>query len=141
MQTSDRPTAAPIRIVLAQPRGFCAGVERAIDIVERALGKYGPPVYVRHEIVHNRHVVEDLRAKGAVFVDALDAVPEGAIPDCCGYVRERRGVSERRERERFGIGRADAVQGAREYVRIDQGQRGVQKKTSQSRRGSGPPTA
>jgi 4-hydroxy-3-methylbut-2-en-1-yl diphosphate reductase len=68
-----------IRVVLAQPRGFCAGVERAIDIVERALTKFGPPIYVRHEIVHNRHVVEDLRARGAVFVDELTEVPEGAI--------------------------------------------------------------
>ncbi len=68
-----------IRVILAQPRGFCAGVERAIDIVERALIKFGPPIYVRHEIVHNRHVVEDLRARGAVFVDELDEVPAGAM--------------------------------------------------------------
>jgi 4-hydroxy-3-methylbut-2-enyl diphosphate reductase len=68
-----------LRVVLAQPRGFCAGVERAIEIVERALKKYGPPIYVRHEIVHNRHVVEDLRTRGAVFVDELDEVPPGAI--------------------------------------------------------------
>jgi 4-hydroxy-3-methylbut-2-en-1-yl diphosphate reductase len=67
-----------IRVVLAQPRGFCAGVERAIEIVERALKKYGPPIYVRHEIVHNRHVVEDLRTRGAVFVDELDEIPPGA---------------------------------------------------------------
>lgn len=68
-----------MRVVLAQPRGFCAGVERAIEIVERALKKYGPPIYVRHEIVHNRHVVEDLRTRGAVFVDDLQEVPPGAI--------------------------------------------------------------
>jgi 4-hydroxy-3-methylbut-2-enyl diphosphate reductase len=68
-----------LRVVLAQPRGFCAGVERAIEIVERALKKYGPPIYVRHEIVHNRHVVEDLRTRGAVFVDELDEVPPGAM--------------------------------------------------------------
>ena len=68
-----------IRVVLAQPRGFCAGVERAIEIVERALKKYGPPIYVRHEIVHNRHVVEDLRTRGAVFVDELDEIPPGAM--------------------------------------------------------------
>jgi 4-hydroxy-3-methylbut-2-enyl diphosphate reductase len=68
-----------IRVVLAQPRGFCAGVERAIEIVERALKKYGPPIYVRHEIVHNRHVVEDLRTRGAVFVDELDEIPTGAM--------------------------------------------------------------
>jgi len=68
-----------LRVVLAQPRGFCAGVERAIEIVERALKKYGPPIYVRHEIVHNRHVVEDLRTRGAVFVDELDEIPPGAM--------------------------------------------------------------
>jgi 4-hydroxy-3-methylbut-2-enyl diphosphate reductase len=68
-----------IRVVLAQPRGFCAGVERAIEIVERALNKYGPPIYVRHEIVHNRHVVENLRTRGAVFVDELDEIPPGAM--------------------------------------------------------------
>jgi 4-hydroxy-3-methylbut-2-enyl diphosphate reductase len=68
-----------MRVVLAQPRGFCAGVVRAIDIVERALEKYGAPVYVRHEIVHNRHVVDGLKAKGARFVDELDQVPDGAV--------------------------------------------------------------
>jgi len=68
-----------MRVILAQPRGFCAGVERAIEIVERALKKYGPPIYVRHEIVHNRHVVEDLRTRGAVFVDELEEIPPGAI--------------------------------------------------------------
>jgi 4-hydroxy-3-methylbut-2-enyl diphosphate reductase len=65
-------------VLLANPRGFCAGVDRAIDIVERALELFGPPIYVRHEVVHNRHVVERLRALGAVFVDELDQVPEGA---------------------------------------------------------------
>ena len=68
-----------MRVVLAQPRGFCAGVERAIEIVERALEKFGPPIYVRHEIVHNRHVVERLRAKGAHFVDEIDEIPKGAV--------------------------------------------------------------
>lgn len=68
-----------MKIILAQPRGFCAGVVRAIDIVDRALAKYGAPVYVRHEIVHNRHVVESLKAKGARFVEDLDEVPEGAV--------------------------------------------------------------
>ena len=68
-----------MKIILAQPRGFCAGVVRAIDVVERALAKYGAPVYVRHEIVHNRHVVESLQAKGARFVEDLDEVPEGAV--------------------------------------------------------------
>jgi 4-hydroxy-3-methylbut-2-enyl diphosphate reductase len=67
-----------MEVVLAQPRGFCAGVDRAIDIVERALDVHGAPIYVRHEIVHNVHVVADLRAKGAVFVDELDQVPAGA---------------------------------------------------------------
>ncbi|MDF3048250.1 MAG: hydroxymethylbutenyl pyrophosphate reductase [Candidatus Midichloriaceae bacterium] len=68
-----------LNVVLAKPRGFCAGVERAIEIVERALKKYGAPVYVRHEIVHNKYVVEDLRRKGAVFVDEVTDVPVGAI--------------------------------------------------------------
>ncbi|MDX8401334.1 MAG: 4-hydroxy-3-methylbut-2-enyl diphosphate reductase, partial [Mariprofundaceae bacterium] len=66
-------------VVLVEPRGFCAGVERAIEIVERALALFGAPVYVRHEIVHNRHVVEDLRAKGAVFIDEVDDAPEGSL--------------------------------------------------------------
>ncbi len=74
--TSD--SKAPLTILLAAPRGFCAGVDRAIQIVERALEKYGRPVYVRHEIVHNRYVVQGLEQKGAVFVKELDAVPEGA---------------------------------------------------------------
>jgi 4-hydroxy-3-methylbut-2-en-1-yl diphosphate reductase len=68
-----------LRVILAQPRGFCAGVVRAIEIVERALHRFGPPVYVRHEIVHNRHVVESLKAKGACFVEDLSEVPAGAV--------------------------------------------------------------
>ena len=68
-----------MKVFLAQPRGFCAGVVRAIEIVERALQKYGPPVYVRHEIVHNKHVVESLKAKGAVFVEELSDVPADAV--------------------------------------------------------------
>ena len=71
-------TVADAEIVLAQPRGFCAGVDRAITIVEKALEKFGPPIYVRHEIVHNAYVVNDLRARGAVFVDELSEVPTGA---------------------------------------------------------------
>jgi 4-hydroxy-3-methylbut-2-enyl diphosphate reductase len=67
-----------MRVILAQPRGFCAGVVRAIEIVERALDKYQAPVYVRHEIVHNRHVVDSLKAKGAIFVEEIDQVPDGA---------------------------------------------------------------
>ena len=72
------PHIAPISVVLANPRGFCAGVDRAIAIVEQALAQHGAPIYVRHEVVHNRTVVEDLKRKGAVFVDELDAVPRGA---------------------------------------------------------------
>ncbi len=68
-----------LKVVLAKPRGFCAGVERAIEIVERALTTYGAPVYVRHEIVHNKRVVESLRDKGAIFVKELDEVPAGAV--------------------------------------------------------------
>lgn len=69
----------PMRIILAQPRGFCAGVVRAIETVERALKKYGAPVYVRHEIVHNKHVVDSLKAKGARFVESLSEIPENAV--------------------------------------------------------------
>ena len=75
LPTSQLP---PLRLLLAAPRGFCAGVDRAIDIVELALQRYGAPVYVRHEIVHNRFVVDSLKAKGAVFVEELDEVPDGA---------------------------------------------------------------
>jgi 4-hydroxy-3-methylbut-2-enyl diphosphate reductase len=67
-----------MRVILAQPRGFCAGVVRAIEIVERALDKYKAPVYVRHEIVHNRHVVDNLKAKGAIFIEEIDQAPDGA---------------------------------------------------------------
>jgi 4-hydroxy-3-methylbut-2-enyl diphosphate reductase len=70
----------PLKILMAAPRGFCAGVVRAIDIVERALALYGAPVYVRHEIVHNKQVVDDLKSKGAIFVDELDEIPDGDRP-------------------------------------------------------------
>jgi 4-hydroxy-3-methylbut-2-enyl diphosphate reductase len=70
----------PLEILLCSPRGFCAGVDRAIQIVELALAKYGPPVYVRHEIVHNRFVVDSLKSKGAVFVEELDEIPDGDAP-------------------------------------------------------------
>ncbi len=73
-----KPVVLPQEIILAEPRGFCAGVDRAIEIVERALQKFGAPIYVRHEIVHNTYVVNDLKAKGAVFIEELDAVPAGA---------------------------------------------------------------
>jgi 4-hydroxy-3-methylbut-2-en-1-yl diphosphate reductase len=77
-----RPRAGllPLTIYVAAPRGFCAGVDRAIQIVELALAKYGAPVYVRHEIVHNRHVVEALKAKGAIFVEELDEIPDTQAP-------------------------------------------------------------
>jgi len=71
------PALPPLRLLIAAPRGFCAGVDRAIRIVELAIAKFGAPVYVRHEIVHNRFVVDDLRAKGAIFVEELDQVPDG----------------------------------------------------------------
>ena len=79
MAQTERSQRKRLRVLLAKPRGFCAGVERAIEIVERALALYGAPVYVRHEIVHNQRVVETLRAKGAVFVDEVDEIPPGAI--------------------------------------------------------------
>ncbi len=77
-ETTSDAEKAPLTVLIAAPRGFCAGVDRAIEIVERALERYGAPVYVRHEIVHNRYVVDGLRAKGAIFVEELDEVPEGA---------------------------------------------------------------
>jgi 4-hydroxy-3-methylbut-2-enyl diphosphate reductase len=86
------------KVILAQPRGFCAGVIRAIDIVEQALVKFGPPVYVRHEIVHNRHVVERLREKGARFVEHLSEVPAGAIAIFSAHGVARQVEDEARER-------------------------------------------
>ncbi|MFG1266814.1 4-hydroxy-3-methylbut-2-enyl diphosphate reductase [Xanthobacter sp. DSM 14520] len=83
MDPAAAPDAAakpPLKILLAAPRGFCAGVVRAIDAVEQALKLYGAPVYVRHEIVHNKYVVEDLKRKGAIFVEELDEVPDTAAP-------------------------------------------------------------
>jgi 4-hydroxy-3-methylbut-2-enyl diphosphate reductase len=76
--TSVGAIPSPQEIILAEPRGFCAGVDRAIEIVERALLKFGAPIYVRHEIVHNTYVVNDLKAKGAIFIEELDDVPAGA---------------------------------------------------------------
>jgi 4-hydroxy-3-methylbut-2-enyl diphosphate reductase len=78
-QPAQNPRS-PLTILVAAPRGFCAGVDRAIKIVELALKKFGAPVYVRHEIVHNRHVVESLKAKGAIFVEELDEIPETGAP-------------------------------------------------------------
>ena len=87
-----------MKIILAQPRGFCAGVVRAIDSVERALEKYGAPVYVRHEIVHNRHVVESLKAKGARFVEELSEVPSGAVTIFSAHGVSRKVENEARSR-------------------------------------------
>ena len=87
-----------MRVVLAQPRGFCAGVVRAIDIVDQALEKFGRPVYVRHEIVHNRHVVDGLKAKGAVFVEELSEVPEGALTVFSAHGVARSVVNEAKSR-------------------------------------------
>jgi 4-hydroxy-3-methylbut-2-enyl diphosphate reductase len=83
-----------MQVILAQPRGFCAGVVRAIEIVERALEKYGAPVYVRHEIVHNKHVVETLKAKGARFVDQLSEIPPGAVTIFSAHGVSRKVVDE-----------------------------------------------
>src|SRR5262245_28858442 len=78
---SSRPSEKrQLKVMLCSPRGFCAGVVRAIETVERALAIYGKPVYVRHEIVHNRYVVESLRQKGAVFVEELDEIPDADVP-------------------------------------------------------------
>ena len=89
----------PIRIVLAQPRGFCAGVVRAIEIVERALQKYGAPVYVRHEIVHNKHVVESLKAKGAKFVEDVGDIPDNAVTIFSAHGVAKRVVNEAARRQ------------------------------------------
>src|ERR1043166_8239707 len=95
-----------MQVVLAKPRGFCAGVDRAIAIVERALQLHGAPIYVRHEIVHNKYVVDDLRAKGAVFVEELSEVPTGAT-----VIFSAHGVSidVRREAESRGLKVFDAT--------------------------------
>ena len=79
-----------MKVFLANPRGFCAGVERAIEIVERAIDKHGAPIYVRHEVVHNQFVVNNLKQKGAIFVDEINQVPEGGI-----VVFSAHGVSQR----------------------------------------------
>jgi 4-hydroxy-3-methylbut-2-enyl diphosphate reductase len=93
-------------VLLAEPRGFCAGVDRAIEIVERALKRFGAPIYVRHEIVHNTYVVNDLKAKGAIFIEALDEVPPGAT-----LIFSAHGVSQalRREAEARGFQVFDAT--------------------------------
>ena len=95
-----------MKVILANPRGFCAGVDRAIEIVERALELFGAPIYVRHEVVHNRFVVDDLRDKGAIFVEELDEVPDGAT-----VIFSAHGVSQavRQEAERRGLNVFDAT--------------------------------
>ncbi|HKJ07802.1 MAG TPA: 4-hydroxy-3-methylbut-2-enyl diphosphate reductase [Gammaproteobacteria bacterium] len=95
-----------MHILLANPRGFCAGVDRAIDIVERALDLFGAPIYVRHEVVHNRHVVEGLRERGAVFVEDLERIPDGAT-----VIFSAHGVSQavRAEAEKRGLQIFDAT--------------------------------
>lgn len=100
------PDLSATEVVLAQPRGFCAGVDRAIEIVERALQLHGAPIYVRHEIVHNRYVVNDLRQKGAVFIDELDEAPDGAI-----VVFSAHGVSKavRQQADSLGLKIFDAT--------------------------------
>jgi 4-hydroxy-3-methylbut-2-enyl diphosphate reductase len=102
----DGSATVGVEVVLAQPRGFCAGVDRAIDIVERALELHGAPIYVRHEIVHNRYVVEGLKTKGAIFVDQLSEVPRGSI-----VVFSAHGVAKsvRAEAERMGLRVFDAT--------------------------------
>jgi 4-hydroxy-3-methylbut-2-enyl diphosphate reductase len=99
---APRPAAAlrpPLQVMLASPRGFCAGVDRAIQIVERALEKFGAPVYVRHEIVHNRHVVDRLREMGAVFVEELDQVPDDRPVVFSAHGVPKRVPAEARRRE------------------------------------------
>jgi 4-hydroxy-3-methylbut-2-en-1-yl diphosphate reductase len=93
-------------VVLANPRGFCAGVDRAIEIVERALAQFGAPIYVRHEVVHNRYVVEDLKSKGAVFIEQLDEVPAGST-----LIFSAHGVSQqvRRDAQARGLRIFDAT--------------------------------
>jgi 4-hydroxy-3-methylbut-2-enyl diphosphate reductase len=98
---TDAPEKPPLTLLIAAPRGFCAGVDRAIVIVERAIERYGAPVYVRHEIVHNKYVVDTLRAKGAVFVEELDQVPDGVpvvfsahgVPKAVPHKAAERGLS------------------------------------------------
>lgn len=97
---SDTDTRPALTLLIAAPRGFCAGVDRAIEIVERSLARYGSPVYVRHEIVHNQYVVDGLKAKGAIFVEELDEVPDGApvvfsahgVPKSVPAEADRRGL-------------------------------------------------
>ena len=103
---SELSSGAVSEVILAEPRGFCAGVDRAIEIVERALIRFGAPIYVRHEIVHNTYVVNDLKAKGAIFIEDLADVPAGAT-----LVFSAHGVSQavRAEAARRGFQLFDAT--------------------------------
>jgi len=96
--SSDKP---PLKVLLCSPRGFCAGVVRAIDSVEQALKRYGAPVYVRHEIVHNRYVVESLKAKGAIFVEELDEIPETNAPVIFSAHGVPKSIPEESQRRNF----------------------------------------
>src|SRR5437667_1640796 len=99
-------TTAPRRVLLASPRGYCAGVDRAVQTVEEALELYGPPVYVRKEIVHNKHVVAELRARGAIFVEEQTEVPEGAV---CVFSAHGVAPSVRAGAEERGLRTIDAT--------------------------------
>jgi 4-hydroxy-3-methylbut-2-en-1-yl diphosphate reductase len=103
---NDKPSNTPAKIVLANPRGFCAGVDRAIIIVEQALEKFGAPIYVRNEVVHNKYVVDELREKGAIFVQDLDSIPTGST-----VIFSAHGVSKavREEAEARGLTAFDAT--------------------------------
>ena len=103
---NSSPSHNTTEILLAQPRGFCAGVDRAINIVNEALNRFGAPIYVRHEIVHNKYVVDELRAKGAVFVDEIEEIPRGSI-----VIYSAHGVSQevRKEAENRGLQVYDAT--------------------------------
>ena len=101
MNIQPRNNLPPLKILLCSPRGFCAGVVRAIDAVERALAKYGPPVYVRHEIVHNRYVVESLKSKGAIFVEELEEIPDTAAPVIFSAHGVPKSVSAEAQRRNF----------------------------------------
>ena len=104
-----------MQVLLAKPRGFCAGVDRAIEIVERALQIHGAPIYVRHEVVHNKFVVDDLRAKGAVFVEDLSEVPAGStvIFSAHGVSKDVRREAEARNLKVFRCDLPAGDQGAR----------------------------